>query len=457
MKRTILSLLFLILFLHVFPQNRPKPEQPQTRILFIFDASQSMSGPWENTKKIDVARKVLIDIIDSLEYLENVQLALRIYGHQSPVPPQDCSDTRLEVPFSPNNEGVIRQKLRYLNPKGTTPIANSLSYAAQDFVKCEDCRNIVILITDGVEACDGDPCAVSDHLQKKGIVLKPFIIGVGIDENFAKTFNCIGRYYNTNDEKKFREVFNVVISQALNSTTAQVNLLDEQGIPSESNVNMTFYDRYSGKVKHNYMHTINHRGKPDTLILDPLVTYRIVVQTIPPTFIDSAKVVPGKHAIFAVDAPQGYLLVEEKGGSLYRDMKFIVRKSNSTYTLNFQKMGETEKYITGNYDLEIPTLPPLLVNDVEVKQSHTTTVEVPRPAIVTLLMVSPGYGSLYVHEGNNLKWIYNLPTDSKRESLRLQPGKYTVVFRSMNAKQSIYTISRTFEVNSGMSIPVELY
>jgi len=132
-------------------------------------------------------------------------------------------------------------------------------------------------------------------------------------------------------------------------------------------------------------------------------------------------------------------------------------EENTTYTLNFQKMGETEKYITGNYDLEIPTLPPLLVNDVEVKQSHTTTVEVPRPAIVTLLMVSPGYGSLYVHEGNNLKWIYNLPTDSKRESLRLQPGKYTVVFRSMNAKQSIYTISRTFEVNSGMSIPVELY
>jgi hypothetical protein len=29
-------------------------------------------------------------------------------------------------------------------------------------------------------------------------------------------------------------------------------------------VNMTFYDQFSGKIFYNYVHTMNHRGLPDT-------------------------------------------------------------------------------------------------------------------------------------------------------------------------------------------------
>ena len=114
-------------------------------------------------------------------------MALRMYGHQSPVPPQDCNDTKLEVPFAEGNASKIRQELRYVVPKGTTPIAHSLEMGGGDFPPdCDNCRNIIILITDGVEACDGDACAVSLELQRKGIILKPFVIGIGIDENFSR-------------------------------------------------------------------------------------------------------------------------------------------------------------------------------------------------------------------------------------------------------------------------------
>ncbi len=132
--------------------------------------------------------------------------------------------------------------------KGPLPIAHSLELGGGDFpAGCEDCRNIIILITDGVEACDGDACAVSLELQRKGIILKPFVIGIGIDENFRQTFNCIGRFYNAAQEEKFGEIMDVVISQALNATTAQVNLLDINGNPTETNVNLTFYDSSSGQ------------------------------------------------------------------------------------------------------------------------------------------------------------------------------------------------------------------
>ncbi|HYX08057.1 MAG TPA: vWA domain-containing protein [Bacteroidales bacterium] len=454
---------FFALILWIVPmllgaQTRNDAEPPNTRILFVFDGSQSMAGIWNKHPKIDIARSILIHMVDSLEQLNNVQLALRVYGHQSPVPPQDCHDTRLEVPFGPHNSLAIKQKLRFITPRGTTPIAYSLEQAANDFEECENCRNIIILITDGIEACEGDPCAVSDMLQRKGIVLKPFVIGIGMDEDLSQTFDCMGTYYNAPREEKFKEVLDVVISQALDATTAQVNLLDANGYPTETNVNMTFYDRLSGKILRNYMHTLNNKGNPDTLILDPMVTYRIVIHTIPKVVIDSARVLPGKHTIIAADAPQGTLLVTTEGlSNQYRDMQYIVRLHGKMNTLNRQKIDEKEKYITGLYDLEIPTIPQINIDNIEIKQSHTTTVKVPRPGIATFLKSSSGYGSLYIMRKGKMEWVYNLNTDARNETLMLQPGSYKAVFRAMNAKQTVYTIVRSFDIWSGRSLVIEFH
>jgi Ca-activated chloride channel family protein len=427
-----------------------------TRILLVFDASYSMSGYWESDQKINIARNFLYEIVDSLSQLKNVQMALRVYGHQSPVPPQDCEDTKLEVPFNTNNALQIKQKLKYLIPKGTTPIAFSLEKAAGDFTPCSECRNIIILITDGLEECNGDPCAVSRKLQNLGIVLKPFIIGIGIDPAFKKSFDCVGYFYNAANEKKFREVLKIVITQVLNTTTAQVNLLDIDGRPTETDVNMTFYDAASGAMKNNIIHTINFRGNPDTLYLDPLVTYRIVVHTLPPVVIDSAWVTAGKHTIISASAPQGYLELKSPGRIEFSNLQAIVRENGKTETLNYQKINEREKYIVGKYDIEIPTLPKIMLEDVDILQSHTTTVEIPRPSIVTFLSLSSGFGSVYLDKENDVEWIINLKSNQKNQSLVMLPGNYVVVYRSSGAKSVMNTIIKEFSVSSGTSIAINL-
>ncbi|MGD2035079.1 MAG: VWA domain-containing protein [Bacteroidales bacterium] len=463
MKKSIFVVqVFSILFTSsIFSQVTvsKKYEPPDTRILFIFDASQSMMAYWESDRKIAIARNTLISIIDSLEKLDNVQMALRLYGHQSPVPPQDCSDTKLEVPFAKGNAAKIRQELRYVTPKGTTPIAGSLELGAKDFPEeCYNCRNIIILITDGIEACDGDPCAVSLELQRQGIVLRPFVIGIGIDEGFRKTFECIGYYYNAADEERFSEVLEVVISQALNSTTAQVDLLDINGNPTETNVNMTFYDYYSGRILHNYMHTLTHNGKPDTLVLDHLVTYKLRVHTIPPVDIDSFRVFVGKHTVIKANCPQGTLKVSVEGSRQYRGLQYIVRKKGEMETLNVQEINREEKYLVGKYDLEIPVLPRMYLNGVKINQSKTTSVTIPRPGILNIIKGAPGYGSVYVRKNNKQEeWVCNLDPDVKNEALVLQPGNYRIVFRAQNAKQTLYTINRTFEIKPGSSIAMNLY
>jgi Ca-activated chloride channel homolog len=460
-KKLGLLIVSVLLVSAMFGQqySQKKYTPPDTRILFVFDASQSMMGYWASDRKINIARRTLISIIDSLEHLDNVQMALRVYGHQSPVPPQDCNDTRLEVPFSKGNAPVIRQELRYLNPKGTTPIAYSLERAGNDFPEpCIDCRNIIILITDGIEACDGDPCAVSYALQKQGIVLKPFVIGIGIDEGFKETFDCIGYYYNASDEEKFGEVMELVISQALNSTTAQVNLLDIKGLPTETDVNMTFSDHFSGKILHNYIHTMNYRGVPDTLVLDHLVTYDLKVNTIPPVYVDSINVYVGKHTVIAADCPQGKLIVKVDGGAQYRGLQYIVRQKGKMETLNYQEINLEENYLVGKYSLEIPVLPRIMIDNIEINQSTTTTVNIPRPGILNLIKSAPGYGSIYKRvSSTEEEWIININNKLKNETLVLQPGKYRIVFRAQNAKQNLYTISKTIEIKSGAAEVLQLY
>lgn len=441
-------------FSQIKEKEKPKPI---TRILFVFDASQSMYGRWQSDMKITIARKLLSDLLDSLKDVPNLQVALRVYGHQKQYPPQDCDDTKLEIPFAADNTEKIKSKLKTLIPKGTTPIASSLELAADDFTACDNCRNIIVLITDGLEECGGDPCAVSKALQKKGIVLKPFIIGIGKD--FSTAFSCVGTYFDASSEQEFHQALNIVISQALNSTTAQVNLLDSYGNPTETNVNMTFYDNFSGLVKYNFIHTMNNRGLPDTLTLDPLCNYNVVVHTIPPVELDSVKLTPGKHTIIAIDAPQGYLTLKMGGNNsnVVKDVKAIIRKANSMETINLQSFGETEKYIVGKYDMEILCLPRLLINDVDISQDSTTKVEIPQPGIAVLQMSANGYGSVYVEDNNKLTWIYNLTENTTQESLILQPGKYRVVFRTKYTTRSAYTVEKSFKITSGTSITVKLF
>jgi Ca-activated chloride channel family protein len=445
----------LLLPFSLLSQEAETGYEPSSRILFIFDASYSMSGPWEGETKINIARRVLVEMVDSIENLKNVEMALRVYGHQSPVPPQDCSDTKLEVPFGPNNAARIRQKLRFLSPKGTTPIANSLALAASDFPPCSKCRNIIILLTDGVEACDGDPCEVSMDLQKKGITLRPFVIGIGNDPGFKETFGCLGHYYDAPSKEQFREAMKIVITQALNTTSAQVNLIDTDGMPTETDVAVLFYDQFSGKVRYNMVHTLNSKGNPDTLSLDQLSTYNVVAQTIPPASTDSVRLIAGKHNHIGIDAPQGYLLIKCKGKE-YQNEKILIKRPPSPKTINVQFMGTSEKYLVGKYDLEIPVFPLIYLKNVEIRQSYTTTVEIPEPGMLHIASRKPGYGSLYkITEEGDQEWVLNIRSGVSQQDFYLLPGYYRIVYRQADLKSTVFSQIRDFEIRPGLTELIE--
>ncbi|MCX8080807.1 MAG: VWA domain-containing protein [Bacteroidia bacterium] len=429
------------------------------RILFIFDDSYSMYAPWNSNVKIDVAKKVMSDFLDSLKNIPNLEIALRCYGHQTFFHPnRDCRDTKLEVPFAPakTNYQKIKDVIKKLEPKGTTPIAYSLGQATNDFPACANCRNIVILITDGIEECDGNPCAVSLEMQKKGIFLRPFVIGIGLDVQFADVFGCMGKFYDVSNEANFKDVLFLVLTEALNRTTVEVDLLDINKKPTETDVNMTFFEAGTKKVIYQYVHTMNHAGRPDTIILNPDLKYDLLVHTLPPVFKQNIIIEKGKHNVISLDAPQGYLKVEMIPPLPEKFPKYIIRKSGSHQTLDVVEVQQQQKLIIGNYDLEILTLPRIIINQNEVKQSQIHVVKIPSPGTLVIRKTDRGFGSIYTDNGKKVEWVYNLNTDQTFEQIRLQPGNYKLVFRKEQDNQTLKTIEKNFEIKSGQSINLQL-
>jgi Ca-activated chloride channel family protein len=133
-----------------------------------------------------------------------------------------------------------------------------------------------------------------------------------------------------------------------------------------------------------------------------------------------------------------------------------VRKGGESATLLVQDFNTAIRYRIGTYNLEVLSLPRLYINDVVISQSKTTTVQIPNPGIASFHSSGTGYGSVYVEEGNELKWICSLSPDQSKQSLTLLPGKYRVVYRAKNAREAKYTVEKSFRITSGSSQVVEL-
>jgi Ca-activated chloride channel family protein len=439
-----------------FSQKKMAEQEPQkTRLLFVFDASQSMFGLWNNQQKIFVARNILSNWVDSLENIADLEIALRVYGDIYSVPPQICEDSRLVVPFGTNNIKKVKKALREIVPKGTTPITYALEQAAGDFPKCDNCRNIIVLITDGIEECGGDPCEVSVKLQQQGIILKPFVIGIGAD--FENSFDCVGTYIQAKNEEHFIGALHIMISKAMNSTTSQINLLDANHRPTTTNVPISIYDHETNLLKLNFIHTLNAFGVPDTLFLDPRTVYDIVVHTIPPVRSDSVVLRMGEHNTIAIDAPVGALQLGIISKEPISGLQALVKDPQTRQTYNLQLFGQEEQYITGSYTLEVLSLPRLIIPQVNINQNHATKVEIPGPGILIVKKPGLGYGSLFEEKDGQMIWVYNFRNEINHlESLYLLPGKYHIVYRTKFSNETTNSLNKRFVIKTGETVTIDL-
>lgn len=453
----LLSLSFL-LFSAVLLVKAQKVEQglpEKTRILFVLDASGSMNAEWERRQtRMQAAKKLLTELVDSLQANKNLELALRVYGHRFTVEQRNCEDSKLEVPFATNNHKKLIETLERIQPKGVTPIAYSLLQSANDFPKSQGYRNILILITDGIESCNADPCKVALELQRKGVFLKPFIIGLGLEGQ--KAFDCMGSYFDANDDTSFRQALNESIEKTFSKTSVSVELLDGNGRPRETNVNVSFINRLTGQAMYEFVHYLDARGRPDSVQVDPVLDYDVKVSTLPPVMINNTSITHGKHNVLRIPAPQGSLLVNQQARN-NPGFDIIVRESGKAELLKLQKAEEPIRYLKGKYELEVLTLPKRYYT-VNIEADKTTTITLPTPGLLNLNTNATGYGSVYeIMEDGSEEWVCNLDENKSRLSMVLQPGLYKIAFRVKTAPGSKYTSVKTFEIKPGQTLTLNLF
>ncbi|MDA2920109.1 hypothetical protein MYX76_11565 [Desulfobacterota bacterium AH_259_B03_O07] len=186
MKRIIVKFLVLFSILMVLPIVAFTQENKSDGIYLILDASGSMWGQLPDKKsKIEVAKEVLNDFVKG--DFQDKELAFRVYGHRKKA---DCTDSELLIPFgSPENVITgIKDSLSGIKPLGKTPITYSLKQALIDF---GDRSGEIILISDGVETCDIDPCELVKEWKDKDVEIKVHVVGLGLDEKSKKAMKCI--------------------------------------------------------------------------------------------------------------------------------------------------------------------------------------------------------------------------------------------------------------------------
>jgi Mg-chelatase subunit ChlD len=180
----------------------------------VVDASRSMWGQMHGAAKMTVAKGILEDVADW--FPDDLNLALRAYGNSSPSDDGNCADSTLLVPFSEDNREPIREAIAELRPKGQTPIAYALNQAARDFGSLQDDRTVV-LVTDGIESCGGDPVEAARQLSEQGIMVHLIGFGLGnVADEDAASLQAIadasgGRYVTAGSAEELKEALALTV------------------------------------------------------------------------------------------------------------------------------------------------------------------------------------------------------------------------------------------------------
>ena len=189
------------------------PAAAQDRQIIVLDGSGSMWGQIDGTSKIEIARDVLKDVLASVP-AEN-ELGLVVYGHRTK---GDCADIEVAVPVGAGTSGRIAEVAAKISPKGKTPLADAVKLAAETLKYTED-KATVVLVTDGIETCEADPCALAAELETAGVDFTTHVVGFGLSEEEGAQVACLaeatgGKYIQAGDAGALTDALTQTVAAA---------------------------------------------------------------------------------------------------------------------------------------------------------------------------------------------------------------------------------------------------
>lgn len=180
------SFFFIVLsLLIIIPIFITQAQENKRQTIIVLDASGSMWGQIEGKAKIDIAREVIKELLKDWD--SQVLLGITAYGHRKK---GDCHDIESIYPVSKANAENILAKVNAITPKGMTPLSQAVKVAAEE-LKFTEKKATVILLSDGKETCNMDPCELGKELEKKGVDFTAHVIGFDVKKEEQAGLKCL--------------------------------------------------------------------------------------------------------------------------------------------------------------------------------------------------------------------------------------------------------------------------
>ncbi|MCI5112068.1 MAG: VWA domain-containing protein, partial [Marivita sp.] len=178
--RHLLALMLTAFATMVCAQNQPNT-------VLVMDGSGSMWGQVDGVSKITIAQEVVGTLL--ADFPAEQGLGLTVYGHRER---GECTDIETVVAPAPGTAAQISDAVNRIKPLGKTPMTDAVIAAAEALRYTEE-KATVILVSDGVETCNPDPCAAMRLLEEAGIDFTAHVIGfdVGSDPEALAQMQCI--------------------------------------------------------------------------------------------------------------------------------------------------------------------------------------------------------------------------------------------------------------------------
>ena len=159
--------------------------QAAERMMIVLDGSGSMWGQIDGEAKISIARRVLKDVLATTP--QDLELGLMAYGHREE---GQCADIELLVTPAQGTAADIGTAAESVTPLGKTPLSASVREAAEALAFTEQ-RATVLVITDGIETCNADPCALGAELAQLGVDFTAHVVGFGLSAEEGRQVACL--------------------------------------------------------------------------------------------------------------------------------------------------------------------------------------------------------------------------------------------------------------------------
>ena len=138
-----------------------------TQLLLGTNAPNTMGHVFREPKRITTAREATIGVVQQLPSDANAGLVLV----------ESCPGARSVGYFGPGQRADLLSRLRTVTPVQGTPLADGIAKAGQmlDGVNRE---SVMLVVSDGEESCNQDPCAIAQALARSKPHLKINVVDI---------------------------------------------------------------------------------------------------------------------------------------------------------------------------------------------------------------------------------------------------------------------------------------